>query len=136
MHNIVYGPHFYSWIWNGNGTTVVPQSTIYSSAVGSTNSQYGGIVQQIANLRFFPSADGAVVPVGCFECGPSTTGLAPIDVSGNNCVAAVFQAVTAGNLFCFNAWAVNTSAGDLLNNGTTSLTAWGNTVAGQIALNP
>lgn len=102
MYNIVYGPHYYSWIWNGNGSTTVPQGTIYSSAIGSANSQWGGIVQQIATLQTLTSLDG-VVPVGCFEFGPSTDGT-NLDVSGMNCVNAVIQAVNNNNLFCYLAW--------------------------------
>ena len=127
MKNIVYGPHFYDWIWNGAaGDPGV--ATIYSSPVGSTNSTWGGIVQQVANLQTLTSLDG-IVPVGCFEFSPGTDAGGPSDCN------AVFEAVNTGVIFCFLAWAINTSAGLILNDpyGGTGLTSpWGTTVASQI----
>lgn len=130
LKNIVFGPHYYSWIWSGQGTSV-SQATIYSSTPGSANSQWGGIVQQVANIQWFPSADGPKVPVGCYEFGPSTDG-SNYDASGNADVDAVFQAVNSGTVFCSLAWVINDGGPDNL--GTSSgLTTYGRAVASQIA---
>src|SRR5208283_5590265 len=102
--------------------------------VGSTNSPYGGIVQQVAQIQTITSQDG-VVPCGCIEFGPSTDG-SSLDASGTNDVNAVFQAVTAGVLFAFNAWWLQADGTpDGLLSGGTSLSSWGQMVATQIALN-
>src|SRR6202044_1047832 len=82
MRNFLFGPNYYSWIWNGNGSTTASQATILNSSVKQVNSQWGGIVQQVASLQTLTSLDG-VVPVGCYEFGPSTDG-SNLDVSGAN----------------------------------------------------
>lgn len=131
MHNIVFGPHYYSWVWNGQ-TNATSQATIYSSAVGSSNSQYGGIVQQVANLQTLTSLDGTV-PCGCFEFGPSTDGQT-LDNAGYNLVNAVFQAVNSGLVFCSLAWWLQADGSpDALIKSQTSLTTpYGTSVASQI----
>jgi hypothetical protein len=135
MKNIVFGEHFYSWIWNGQ-TNATSQATIYSSTIGSANSPYGGIVQITNSWSGFTSQDGAI-PCGCFEFGTSTTG-SSYDLAGYNNINAVFQAVTGGTLFCFIAWWV--SIGDpgydqLLASNTTLSNPYGTDVAAQIAIN-
>ena len=133
MTGIIYGPHYYSWIWGGQ-STAVGQSTIYNSAVGSTNSPYGGIVQQVANIKTLTSLDG-VVPCGVIEFGVSTDGVS-VDAAGINDVNAVFQAVNSDTVFCSLAWALDTSAPNLLVSSTTALTTpYGSSVAAQILNN-
>lgn len=134
MTSIVWGPHYYSWIWNGNGSTAVPQSTMYNGPVGGTNSKYGGIVQMVANLQTLRSGDG-IVPVGCFEYGPSTTGTG-VDAGGMNCVGAVHQAVNAGNLFASMAWLWGNIGNDNLQNSSGGVQSpYGTTVASYILAN-
>jgi len=135
MTNVVWGPHFYSWTW-GSDTTSVSESTILNSRVNSTNSTWGGIVQQIAAQQTIKSKDG-VMPCGAFEFGNSTTG-GFIDTSGEQLVQAVIAAVAQGTLFGFLAWWAETgSVGDQLVVSKTQLTSpYGTDVAAAIATNP
>lgn len=121
MSNIVMGPHHYSWVWNGQ-TNSTSQATILNSAIGSTNSQWGGIVQQVATIQGLTSADG-VVPCGSFEFGPSTDGQ-NLDLAGMNCVNAVLQAVSQGTLFGYMAWWINADGSpDAITTSTTAVTS-------------
>lgn len=121
MSNIVMGPHYYSWVWNGQ-TNNTSQATILNSAIGSTNSQWGGIVQQVATIQALTSADG-IVPCGCFEFGPSTNGQS-LDIAGMNCVNAVLQALSQGTLFGYMAWWINADGSpDALTTSTTTVTS-------------
>lgn len=131
MSGVVWGPHYYSWLWNGQ-TNATSESTILTSTVGSTNSQYGGIVQQIANIQTITSKNG-VMPCGIYEFGPSTDGQ-NLDLAGMNCVNAVIAAVNQGTAFCYMAWWINFDGSpDALTTSTTQLESpYGTTVAADI----
>jgi len=131
MTGIVMGPHYYSWIWNGQSNNT-SQATILSSAIGSNNSPSGGIIQQVGTIQGLTSVDGTV-PCGCFEFGPSTNGQS-LDVAGMNCVNAVIQAVNQGTLFSYMAWWINADGSpDALTTSTTSTTSpYGATVKADI----
>lgn len=132
-HNIIYGPHYYSWIFNGQ-TNATATSAMISCAFGSSSScPWGGIDQQVANLQQWQSADG-VVPIACLEFGPSTNGTT-LDAAGMNMVNAVLQVSQAGTLIGYNAWhLVPDGTPDALISNTTTLTSpYGTTVETAIA---
>jgi len=134
MSSVVMGPHSYAWLWNG--TTVDPgESVILNSAVGSTNSPYGGIVQQIENLQYITTEDG-LVPCAICEFGPSTNGSA-LDPGGYSCVDAVLAATDDHTCFMYLSWWIvsGTPAQNSLTTNTTTLTAYGDIVAADVLNN-
>src|SRR6201999_1449843 len=72
--------------------------------------------------------------VGCFEFGPSTDGT-NLDISGENCVNAVIQAVQNGVLFGFLAWWYDSLGTDNLITSSGAVSSpFGTTVAAAIAV--
>lgn len=129
--NIIWGPHFYGWVFNAQFGSI-SQANIFSSAPGVVTS-WGGIVQISQSLNAMHNAQGNPIPVFCMEFGPGTVGTQ--DVSGNQTVDANFQAANAGVIVGWAAWTI--SPGNLANtvtNNTSQLQSpYGVAVASQIA---
>jgi hypothetical protein len=113
MTNIVWDPHYYGWLSNYS----TDQATVSQN-----------LAQEIAATQQFAGA-GGTVPVLIGEYGNSTTGQA-IDPNGSQVLTAV-QSSGAGSA----AWAWGPgNPGDGLTTGGNGLSAYGQEVAGYIAL--
>jgi Cellulase (glycosyl hydrolase family 5)/Ca-dependent carbohydrate-binding module xylan-binding len=131
MHGVIWDYHLYPWISSavlGSYSTNV--TTLTNMLAGSVSGGYG-----IAAAQSIKSADG-VVPVIVGEYGGNVD-----DQTNAPNSAQWLQAVTAnyatygGSGFLAWAWDPSPPPNDILNltNGSSGLTAWGRTVAAEIA---
>jgi dienelactone hydrolase len=118
MHNVGWDEHFYGWVTGGDTSQAAADSSLKGSASGG----YG-----VAAAQTITSGDG-VMPVIIGEFGDSSDGQ-NIDANG----AQVVHAVTSSP-YGFAAWHWNAhGGGDVLTNGDTTLTSYGQQIAQAIA---
>lgn len=128
--NIIFGPHFYGWVFNAQFGGI-SQADIFSSAPGAVTS-WGGITQICQSLNAMHNAQGHPIPAMCLEFGPGT--VAPQDVSGNAVVDANFQAANAGVMVGWAAWNITPGGGvnQITNSPSQLQSPYGVQVASQI----
>jgi len=121
MTGIAWDFHHYGWASNYSTDQNVENDAVLGSAAGG----YG-----IAAAQTIQSADG-LVPVVIGEYGNSTTG-EDVDPNGDQVLQAVWNSGVGAVAW---AWHASDSPGDLLVNDDSTLTSYGDQIAGFIAGN-